>query len=74
MNVSLPAMYMALNLKELYVDNSTFLITGDDINNMEDFSLPDIIEHPSIIFQGLQACVQLEILSCTNYYLYDWEG
>ena len=41
---------------------------------MEEFSLPNIMEHPSIIFQGLQACVQLKILSSTNCYLHDWEG
>ena len=41
---------------------------------MEEISLPNIIEHPSIIFWGLQACVQLEILSCMNCYLRDWEG
>ena len=67
-------MYMALNLRELYVDNSTFLITGEEINNMEVFSLPNIMEHPSVIFRALQACLQLKILSCTNCYIRDWAG
>ena len=67
-------MHMALNLRELFVDNSTFLITGEDINKMEEFSFPNIMEYPSVIFEGLEACLQLKILSCTNGYLRDWAG
>lgn len=37
MDASLPDMNFALNLIELYVDNSTFLITGKDINKWKNF-------------------------------------
>lgn len=74
MDASLPDMNLALNLIELYVDNSTFLITGKDINKMEEFSIPNIIDYPSVIFEDLQTCLQLKILSCKNCYLRDWVG
>ena len=53
MDASLPDMNFALNLIELHVDNSTFLITGNDINKMEEFSIPNIMDYPSVIFEGL---------------------
>ena len=74
MDASLPDMNFALNLMELYVDNSTFLITGTDRNKMDHFSIPNIMDYPSVIFEGLQTCLQLRILSCKNCYLRDSAG
>ena len=65
MKVGLSDKNLALNLRELRVD----LIRGADIDNMYDFLEPNVMEYPIIIFRGLYACGQLEILVYMNCYL-----
>ena len=69
-------MTLASNLIKLHMNYSTFLIRGVDspYSEVNDFTIVNLIESPSIIFGGLESSIQLEIVSCHTCLLRDDVG
>ena len=69
-------MTLASNLIKLHMNYSIFLIRGDNSPYIEvnNFTIDNLVEFPSIIFRGLESCIQLEMLSCHTCLLRDNVG